>query len=104
MIGLIAARICADHFERVVIIEADEGADTEFPATAETKRDAHGNKKFVTRRSRVAQTFGVHCTSQFLSAFWLRFDTSLISSDLITLCDSLPAIRAPCTPPSNTGL
>ena len=59
--GLLAARICADRFERVVIIEADEGADAYFPATADSRKDIHGNLSYVSRRPRVAQTFGVHC-------------------------------------------
>lgn len=59
MTGLITARICADHFDHVVIIEADEGADTQYPA-ASKRRDAHGNMTFVSRRPRVAQSFGLH--------------------------------------------
>ena len=59
--GLLAAAVCADRFERVVVIEADEGADNDFPAAA-TKRkiDAYGNSSYVSRRPRVAQTFEVH--------------------------------------------
>lgn len=60
MTGLITARVCADHFEHVVIIEADEGADTAFPATSK-RQDIHGNTTLVSRRPRVAQTFELHC-------------------------------------------
>lgn len=64
MTGLLAARVCADHFEKVVIIEADDGADTSFPASSD-KIDAHGNKTFVTRRPRVPQMFEVHLYQPF---------------------------------------
>lgn len=78
MTGLITARICADHFERVVIIEADEGADTNFPAANEGKKDAHGNMNFVTRRPRVAQSFEVHCEYSITQQFaWLLMRLSL---------------------------
>jgi hypothetical protein len=59
MTGLITARVCADHFENVVIIEADEGADITFPSTSKRK-DIHGNTTLVSRRPRVAQTFELH--------------------------------------------
>lgn len=59
--GLLAARVCADHFERVMIIEADEGADTSFPAAVESKKDVYGNSNYVSRRPRVAQSFEIHC-------------------------------------------
>lgn len=57
--GLIAARVCADYFQHVVIIEPDEGANTEFPAT-ESRKDAHGNTSYVSKRSRVMQSFSLH--------------------------------------------
>ncbi|KIM27239.1 hypothetical protein M408DRAFT_330146 [Serendipita vermifera MAFF 305830] len=82
--GLLAARVCADHFERVVILEADEGADTEFPAAAESKRDAHGNLNYVSRRARVAQTFEIHLYQPFALLALRRlipdFDESFIDA------------------------
>ncbi|KIM27238.1 hypothetical protein M408DRAFT_330145 [Serendipita vermifera MAFF 305830] len=63
--GLLAASVCADHFEHVVILEADEGADTEFPAAKENKIDPYGNSNYVSRRPRVAQTFAIHMYQPF---------------------------------------
>ncbi|PVF92500.1 hypothetical protein CPB86DRAFT_841373 [Serendipita vermifera] len=57
--GLLTARVCADQFERVVIIEPDEGADTEYPASS-SRVDSYGNKSYIPRRTRVAQTFEQH--------------------------------------------
>lgn len=54
-----AALACSEHFEDVVIIEADEGATLEHPTTG-VRTNANGLKVYSTKRKRVMQTYAVH--------------------------------------------
>lgn len=54
-----AALACSEHFEDVVIIEADEGADIEDPTTG-VRTNGNGLKVYSTRRTRIMQTYAVH--------------------------------------------
>ena len=57
--GLMAALACSEHFEDVMIIEADEGADFGDPTTG-VRTNANGLKVCSTRRKRIMQTYAVH--------------------------------------------
>jgi len=57
--GLMAALACSEHFEGVVIIEADEGADLEDPTTG-VRTNVNGLNVYSTRRKRIMQTYAVH--------------------------------------------
>lgn len=64
MAGLMAAAVCADHFESVTIIEpeasANEAAGTEFLSKIETRTDAHGLRVPLPPRKRIVQWYANH--------------------------------------------
>ena len=57
--GLMAALACSEHFQDVMVIEADEGADLEVPTTG-IRTNTNSLKVYSTRRKRIMQTYAVH--------------------------------------------
>jgi len=57
--GLFAALACAQNFEEVLIVEADEYANTE-DSKAGTRRLPNGLQTHYSKRSRIMQQFALH--------------------------------------------
>ncbi|KAG8881395.1 hypothetical protein FRB98_004375 [Tulasnella sp. 332] len=58
--GLIAASMCADHFDSVLIIEAEDSLPIDPPEKKEMRTMANGLPTRVSPRKRVMQYFGLH--------------------------------------------
>ena len=77
--GLWAARVCADHFEKVVIIEPEiwigpnQDLDPEDFVAVKT-REQEDTQSIVNQRTRVRQYHALHCKVQLETYVLIRSD------------------------------
>lgn len=62
--GLLAAAVCADHFESVLVIEPEEWANEhgmDLPQHQSYRTLSDGHKEPVVARTRIMQYMALHC-------------------------------------------